>query len=92
MFRTIVEQTSRFSAVFPLPRALRTILRGVAILVAAAMASMLALTIAPHSTRANLELCIAWQSESHLDPRKTDSRSAPSAQSAQSLAIDRCIE
>jgi len=89
MFRTIVEQTSRFSAIFPLSPVLRASLRGVGILVAALMALMLALMFAPHSTRANLALCIASQSESPSEHGKLDSYSA---QSAQSLAIERCID
>jgi hypothetical protein len=92
MFRTIVEQTSRFSTVFPLSPALRMTLRGGAILIAAVMASTLALMFAPHSTRANLALCIASQSKSHQERGKMDSHSAESAQSAQSLAIERCID
>ncbi|MCP3723371.1 hypothetical protein M3I53_09520 [Paraburkholderia sp. CNPSo 3272] len=92
MFRIIVEQTSRFSAVFPLSPALRTTLRGRAILVAAVMAFTLALMFAPYSTRANLALCIQSQSESHQDRGKLDSHGARSTQSAQSLAIERCID
>ncbi|MCX5539470.1 hypothetical protein M3A49_08190 [Paraburkholderia sp. CNPSo 3076] len=85
MFRTIVEQTSRFSAIAPLSPALRAILRGVAILVAAVMALM----FGPDSTRANLALCLASQSESHSKSGKIDSHST---QSAQSLAIERCLD
>ncbi|WP_321924139.1 hypothetical protein [Paraburkholderia guartelaensis] len=86
MFRTIVEQTSRFSAIFPLSPALRASLRGVGILVAALMAFMLALMVAPHSTRANLALCIASQSKSLSEHDRIDSHNA------QSLAIERCID
>jgi len=89
MFRTIVEQTSRFSAISPLSLALRVILRGVAIVVAAVVTLTLALMFEPHSTRANLALCVASQSESHSEHAKMNS---PSAQSAQSLAIERCID
>ena len=89
MFRTIVEQTSRFSAISPLSLALRVILRGVAIVVAAVVTLTLALMFAPHSTRANLALCIASQSESHSEQGKMDSHVA---QSAHSLAIERCID
>ncbi|MEM5400208.1 hypothetical protein [Paraburkholderia unamae] len=86
MFRTIVERTSRFSANAPLSPALRASLRGVAILVAAVMALFLALMFAPHSTRANLALCLASQSESPSKHDRID------AHNAQSLAIERCID
>lgn len=86
MFRTIVEHTSRFSATIPLSPALRSILRGGAILLAAVMALLLALMFAPSSTRANLALCLASQSESHSEHGKTDS------QTARSLAIQQCID
>ncbi|MCP3716499.1 hypothetical protein [Paraburkholderia sp. CNPSo 3281] len=89
MFRTIVEQTSRLSAIAPFSPALRAILRGVAILVAAVMAFTLALMFGPDSTRANLALCLASQSESHSKSGKIDSHST---QSAQSLAIERCLD
>ncbi|WP_028203836.1 hypothetical protein [Paraburkholderia nodosa] len=89
MFRTIVEQTSRFSAIARLSPALRAILRGAAILVAAVMALTLALMFAPDSTRANLALCLASQSEPHSEHDKMGSHSA---QSAQSLAIERCLD
>lgn len=86
MFRTIIEHTSRFSAIFPLSPALRAILRGGALLVAAVLALLLALIFAPSSTRANLALCLASQSESHSDHDKTDSHTATS------LAIQQCID
>lgn len=81
MFRTIVEQTSRVSAAFPLSPALRAVLRGSAILFAAVMA----LLLAPSSTRANFALCIASQSESPATHNKADSLTATS------LAILQCI-
>ncbi|CAD6552924.1 hypothetical protein LMG27952_05348 [Paraburkholderia hiiakae] len=86
MFRTLVEHTSRFSAIFPFSTALPSILRGGAILVAAVMALLLALMFAPSSTRANLALCLASQSESHSEHGKTDSHAATS------LAIQQCID
>ncbi|WP_069263779.1 hypothetical protein [Paraburkholderia nodosa] len=86
MFRTIVEHTSRFSAVFPLSPALRTTLRGGAIVLAAVMAFTLALMFAPPSTRANLALCVASYSESFSEHDRID------AHNAQSLAIERCID
>ncbi|QGZ59402.1 hypothetical protein [Paraburkholderia acidiphila] len=85
MFRTIVEQTSRVSAAFPLSPALRAVLRGSAILFAAVMALLLALLLAPSSTRANFALCIASQSELPATHNKADSLTATS------LAILQCI-
>ncbi|MEX3952445.1 hypothetical protein AB4Y40_32380 [Paraburkholderia sp. EG287B] len=86
MFRTLVKQTSRFSAIAPLSPALRASLRGVAILVAAVIALILALMFSPNSTRANLALCLASQSESPSKHDRID------AHNAQSLAIERCID
>ena len=86
MFRTIVEQRSRFSAIFSFSPAVRTTLRGGAILVAAVTAFTLALMFAPHSTRANLALCVASQSKSLSEHDRIDSHNA------QSLAIERCID
>ncbi|MEM5313574.1 hypothetical protein [Paraburkholderia sp. JHI869] len=85
MLRTLVEHSSRFSAFFPVSSARCAILRGGAILIAAVLAFMLA----PHSTRANLALCIGSQSKLLSENRKMDSHGT---RSAQSLAIERCID